>query len=135
MHLKGGWEEVLKIEANKKFHFVIHSIILVIIMEKRFPENFYWGSATSAHQVEGGTRNDWTEWEEANAERLAKEAERKFGRLSRWPDIKKQAQNPQNYISGKACDHYNRYEKDFDIAKASEDSCPVQAIKVERVEE
>ena len=26
-------------------------------------------------------------------------------------------------------------EKDFDIAKASEDSCPVQAIKVEKVED
>jgi len=25
--------------------------------------------------------------------------------------------NPENYISGRACDHYNRYEEDFDIAK------------------
>ncbi len=40
-------------------------------MEKRvvFPPNllvpdFLWGTATSAHQVEGGTFNDWTEWEE-----------------------------------------------------------------------
>jgi len=103
-------------------------------MEKRFPENFYWGSATSAHQVEGGTRNDWTEWEEANAERLAKEAERKFGRLSRWPDIKKQAQNPQNYISGKACDHYNRYEKDFDIVKSLGHSAYRFSIEWSRIE-
>lgn len=34
-------------------------------MEKKivFPLNFLWGSATSAHQVEGDTFNDWTEWE------------------------------------------------------------------------
>ena len=87
-------------------------------MKERFPENFYWGSATSAHQVEGGNRNDWTEWEKANVDRLAKEAERKFGHLSNWPDIKEQAQDSQNYISGRACEHYNRYGEDFDIAKS-----------------
>lgn len=48
-----------------------------------FPKNFYWGAATSSHQVEGGNRNDWEEFMPA----------------------------------GKACDHYNRYEEDFDIAK------------------
>jgi len=26
----------------------------------KFPKNFYWGTATSAYQVEGGIRNDWT---------------------------------------------------------------------------
>ncbi len=28
-----------------------------------FPKNFLFGSATSAHQVEGGLNNDWTHWE------------------------------------------------------------------------
>lgn len=34
-------------------------------MEKKavFPQGFLWGSATAAHQVEGGNLNDWTEWE------------------------------------------------------------------------
>ena len=27
------------------------------------PAGFLLGAATSAHQIEGGTRNDWTEWE------------------------------------------------------------------------
>ncbi len=28
-----------------------------------FPDGFWWGCATSSHQVEGGTDNDWTQWE------------------------------------------------------------------------
>ncbi|KKQ40563.1 MAG: glycoside hydrolase family 1, partial [Candidatus Moranbacteria bacterium GW2011_GWF2_37_7] len=36
-------------------------------MNFKFPKNFYWGSATSAHQVEGGNHNDWSEWEKENA--------------------------------------------------------------------
>jgi beta-glucosidase len=27
------------------------------------PRGFFLGAASSAHQVEGGTHNDWTEWE------------------------------------------------------------------------
>jgi len=30
-------------------------------MKLKFPKNFYWGTATSAYQVEGGIRNDWSE--------------------------------------------------------------------------
>ncbi len=81
-----------------------------------FPQGFYWGAATSAHQVEGGNVNDWSEWEEKNADRLAGEARNK-----KWPEsILKKHPNPlerENYISGAACDHYNRYEEDFDLAK------------------
>ena len=32
--------------------------------------------------------NDWSEWEKKNAERLAREAEKKFGHLPNWGDIK-----------------------------------------------
>ncbi len=100
----------------------------------QFPKNFYWGSATSNYQVEGGNHNDWSEWEKENAERLAKETEKKFGHLQNWSEIKKQAQNPQNYISGRACDHYNRYEEDFDIAKSLEHSAHRFSIEWSRIE-
>ncbi len=83
----------------------------------QFPKNFLWGAATSSHQVEGGNHNDWSEWELANAERLAAEAEKRFGYLASWPMIREQATRPENYISGTACDHYHRFREDFDIAK------------------
>ncbi len=85
-------------------------------MKLEFPKNFYWGSATSAHQVEGNNHNDWSEWEKANALRLASLAQGK-----QWPDyILERYPSPlqeENYISGRACDHYNRFCEDFDIAK------------------
>ncbi len=61
--------------------------------EIKFPKNFYWGSATSAHQVEGDNSNsDWWEWEQD-----------------------KNITN--NDKSGKACDFWNRYREDLDLAK------------------
>ena len=32
-----------------------------------FPQDFLWGTATAAHQVEGqNTNNDWWQWEQEN---------------------------------------------------------------------
>jgi len=58
--------------------------------ELTFPEGFYWGAATSAFQVEGGIEN--MDWEKASRKGFV-------------PEI------------GRAADHYNLYEKDFDIVK------------------
>lgn len=56
----------------------------------KFPEGFYWGAATASYQVEGGIENcDWA----------------KAAREGRVPEC------------GRACDHYNRFEEDFDIAR------------------
>ena len=84
---------------------------------KKFPEGFLFGAATSSHQVEGGLSNDWTEWEKANKDRLAAQARKKWNYLRNWNEIERLATNPENYISGKAADHYNRFEEDFKIAK------------------
>ena len=56
----------------------------------QFPSNFLWGSATSAHQVEGhNIHNDWWAWEQAGRVRIP---------------------------SGAACEQYQRYAEDFDLA-------------------
>jgi beta-glucosidase len=92
--------------------------------DPRFPKDFYFGAASSSHQVEGGTSNQWTKWERANAERLAKEASPNSGfgggkgTAPNWELIKLQAKNPENYISGIAVDHYHRYGEDLTIAQA-----------------
>ncbi len=58
--------------------------------EKRFPEGFLWGAATASYQVEGGIENcDWA----------------KAAREGRVP------------VCGRACEHYTRFEEDFDMAK------------------
>jgi beta-glucosidase len=93
---------------------------------KIFPKDFMWGASTAAHQVEGNNHNQWAVWEMANAAKLAQLAPHKipnsgayhtFSQLPIWPQIKDQATDPKNYISGHAVDHFNRYEEDFDIAK------------------
>src|SRR6266403_366967 len=55
---------------------------------RRFPEGFVWGTATSAHQVEGGNwNNDWWMWEHDPA-------------------------SPCQEPSGDACDHWHRWPED-----------------------
>jgi len=82
------------------------------------PKNFLWGASIASHQVEGDNHNDWSEWEKQNADRLAQESKNKFGHLPNWPEIKNAAQDPKNYISSIATDHYNRFEEDFNIAQS-----------------
>ncbi len=56
--------------------------------EQRFPEGFLWGTATAAHQVEGGNcNNDWWAWEH-------------------------QAKTPCQEPSGDACDSWHRWPED-----------------------
>ena len=59
--------------------------------ELKFPKNFLWGAATSAHQVEGNC--DKCDWWQAETDGLVP------------------------YQSGIADDHYNRFAADFELAK------------------
>lgn len=102
-------------------------------MNLEFPKNFYFGAATSAHQVEGGNKNDWTEWEKKSAKRKAQSA-----KLRNWPDyILESYPSPlteENHISGIACDHYNRFREDFDIAKSLGHNAYRMSVEWSRIE-
>ena len=76
-------------------------------MVKNFPKNFYWGSATSSFQVEGVIENN--DWAEA-------------GRQGKTP------------LAGRACSHYDLYEKDFDIVKELGQNAHRFSIEWARVE-
>lgn len=98
----------------------------------KFPEGFLWGASTSSHQVEGGNVNNWSEWEKKNAEWLAEEAKDKWEnwQKEKFPEMFK----PENYISGRACDHYNRFEADFDLAKAGGHNAHRISVEWSRIE-
>jgi len=73
----------------------------------KFPQNFLWGAATSAYQVEGDNANsDWWQWEKAT------------GREN----------------SGNACRHYEFYKKDFDLAKSLNHNAHRLSIEWSRIE-
>jgi beta-glucosidase len=82
-----------------------------------FPGTFFWGASTASHQVEGGTQNQWSRWELEHAKELAQTAHERLGWLPDWTDIKQQAEDAENYVSGRGVDHYRRYREDFDIVK------------------
>jgi len=101
-------------------------------MNKEFPKGFLWGAATSAHQVEGNLNNDWIQWEKDNAERLAKGSGDKW---EKWQQDKfPEMFSTENYISGRACDQYNRYEEDFDLAKVGGHNAHRFSIEWSRIE-
>ena len=82
-----------------------------------FPKDFYWGASTASHQVEGNTFNQWTVWELAHAKQLAKTAPNRLGWLPDWDKVRTKATDPNNYVSGKGVEHYERYKEDIGIAK------------------
>lgn len=91
--------------------------------ELQFPKDFLWGASISAHQVEGGVSNDWTQWEAQNAEKWASELNAKqnygCGPLSpdEWAAAEPYVRDPLNYISGDALRHYEKGEEDIKLAQ------------------
>lgn len=80
-----------------------------------FPRDFLWGASTSGHQVEGGNFDQWTVWELDNATELANTAASRLRWLPDWLEFKDEAEDPENYVSGKGVDHFRRYKEDFTI--------------------
>jgi len=78
--------------------------------EYKFPDGFFWGTAVSSHQVEGNNKNnDWWEFE-----------------------MRGKVKDGQ--ISGLACDHWNRYEKDFELIKELNNNAYRFSIEWSRIE-
>lgn len=82
-----------------------------------FGKTFLWGASVSTHQVEGGNQNQWSLWELETAQVKVAKAPYLYGNLPIWGEVKNEALKPENYVSGIACDHFNRYNQDFDLAK------------------
>ncbi|MEA3273618.1 MAG: glycoside hydrolase family 1 protein [Patescibacteria group bacterium] len=101
-------------------------------MSLSFPNDFFWGSSTSSYQVEGGNVNDWSQWEKKNAKKLAHSAKSywKPWQIKKFPQIL----SPDNYICDKACDHYHRYEEDFDWIKSLHQNAHRLSIEWSRIE-
>jgi beta-glucosidase len=66
-----------------------------------FPRGFLWGTSTSAYQVEGGIRNNWSVWEQSE---------------ERLKQLKRAELDPDDYICGQAVDFYHKYREDLDRA-------------------
>ena len=76
-----------------------------------FPPDFRWGTATSAHQVEGNnTNNDWWRWEQEEGHIL------------------------RGHRSGRACDWWERAEEDFDRAAAMHQNAHRLSVEWSRIE-
>lgn len=81
-------------------------------MDKDFQEDFLFGAASSAYQVEGGNKNNWSEWEKRTAEERVKKS-------TFWYEppeyLKEMAEDPQYRVSGMAADSLHRYKEDVEI--------------------
>jgi beta-glucosidase len=67
-----------------------------------FPENFYWGTAVAAHQVEGNNSNDWTRWELS---------------INRLRKLVSQKKSLKDHVSGHAVNFYEDYESFLELVK------------------
>ncbi|GAB4572608.1 MAG: glycoside hydrolase family 1 protein [Anaerolineae bacterium] len=77
-----------------------------------FPPGFLWGTATAAHQVEGGNHNNWSAWEALGGGRIY-----------------------QDQVSGAACEWWaGRAEEDFDRAASLHNNALRLSIEWSRVE-
>ncbi|MDQ6711916.1 MAG: glycoside hydrolase family 1 protein [Candidatus Dormibacteraeota bacterium] len=78
---------------------------------RQFPDRFLWGTATAAHQVEGGNHaNDWWSWEQV------------AGHIKNGD------------TSDRACEHYGRYASDFDLLRSLHQNAHRLSVEWSRIE-
>ena len=81
------------------------------LFPQKFPDGFLWGTATAAHQVEGGNHlNDWWAWEQVPGH--IKNSDR----------------------SDPACDQYQRYASDFDLLRSLHQNAHRFSLEWSRIE-
>ncbi len=86
----------------------------------KFPNGFLWGAATAAHQIEGNnTNSDWWAWEHSTA---------------RIEQLRAKGLNPEDFQSGIACDSYNRFDEDFELAQHLNHNATRLSIEWARIE-
>jgi beta-glucosidase len=86
----------------------------------KFPKGFLWGASTSGHQTEGNnTNSDWWVFEHSQKRENA---------------LKAVGKNPVDYYSGIACDSYNRFDEDFNLAQHLNQNATRIGIEWSRIE-
>lgn len=97
----------------------------------KFPADFIWGTATSAHQTEGNnTFSDWWHWEHRDRSQDKKPPQFLKRLIKRLEDPSKYPLEP----SLDACDSYNRYEEDLDLCKKLYNNAVRLGIEWARIE-
>jgi beta-glucosidase len=77
-----------------------HEGAVIVVVSYQFPDGFVWGVATAAAQIEGAARLDG-------------KGESIWDRFASLPGNVKNGDTPEV-----ACDHYHRYETDFELIRA-----------------
>ena len=72
-------------------------------------DRFFWGAATSAYQVEGGIKNDWSEAHSTSS-------------------------GQARFDAGRTADHYNLFKADFNLAKSLGHNAHRFSIEWSRIE-
>jgi len=68
----------------------------------QFPKNFLFGVSTSAYQIEGDIKCDWSQWEKSP---------------KRIKELKNKNLKPKDFICGKAANSYQKLDQDIECLK------------------
>ncbi len=86
----------------------------------RFPDGFFWGTATSSYQIEGGLTNDWSAWEQS-PRRLA--------------DLERRGLGPAtDFQSGQAANSWEHLEDDIAAIKRLNNTAYRFSVEWSRIE-